>query len=68
MNKSGRGACPRSSNPSSSGGKPLFLTCSIPVCSFFGDPDEQFVLEPGTLLLYYSPEPSCAKDPVVRAL
>ena len=29
MNKSGRGACPRSSNPSNSGGKPLFLTCSI---------------------------------------
>ncbi len=26
MNKSGRGACPR---PSHSGGKPLFLTCSI---------------------------------------
>jgi hypothetical protein len=29
MNKSGRGACPRSSNPSHSGGKPLFLTCSF---------------------------------------
>src|SRR6476660_9137325 len=28
-NKSGRGACPRTSNPSNSGGKPLFLTCSI---------------------------------------
>ena len=29
MNKSGRGACPRLSNPGNSGGKPLFLTCSI---------------------------------------
>src|SRR5690242_3035919 len=28
-NKSGRVACPRSSNPSSSGGKPPFLTCSM---------------------------------------
>src|SRR6185369_7846453 len=29
VNKSGRGACPRSSNPSKGGGKPLFLTCSF---------------------------------------
>jgi len=32
MNKSGRVACPR---PSNSGGKPLFLTCSIPAFSIF---------------------------------
>jgi hypothetical protein len=29
QNKSGRAACPRSSNSSSSGGKPPFLTCSF---------------------------------------
>src|SRR6185295_8204023 len=40
MNKSGRGACPRSSNPTNSGGKPLFLTCS----SLLGHPLQDFFL------------------------